>query len=59
MPPRVPDGDPPEYDPDDAEAQRISEEYAEAAAEYDRAGEAWQETHYQPAPPDPHSGGPS
>jgi hypothetical protein len=28
--------DPPEYDPDDAEAQRISEEYADAAADQAR-----------------------
>jgi hypothetical protein len=58
--------DPPEDDPDGAEAQRIAEEYADAAAElarteaeeaHDRAGEQWQEAAYQPADPDPHSGG--
>jgi len=58
--------DPPEDDPDGAEAQRIAEEYADAAAElarieaeeaHDRAGEQWQEAAYQPAPPDPYSGG--
>jgi hypothetical protein len=28
--------DPPEYEPDDTEAQRIAEQYAEAGINYDR-----------------------
>ena len=59
------DDDPPDYDPD-PEADLIAEEYAAADAElarieaeeaHDRAGEQWQEAAYQPAPPDPYSGG--